>query len=106
MRVREPTREEAKPRRPKSRPGAVPTLGDLALQTSWVWLYCEALGCRHKAPLNLAAPIERYGGSMTSSVLRDRTRCTRCGTFGATLRLPSWIGAGIGMAPFPVTSNE
>lgn len=101
MRVREPAREEAKPSRPKSPPGPVPTLGDLALQTSWVWLYCEALGCRHKAPLKLAARIGRYGEGMTSSVLRERTRCTHCGTLGATLRLPSWIGAGIGMARFP-----
>ena len=102
MRSREPTREEAKPRRPKSRPGPIPTLGDLAAQISWVWLYCEGLDCRHKAPLRLADPIAQFGGEVTSNILRERTRCTSCGRRGATLRLPSWIGSGAGYARFPM----
>ena len=42
VRSRELSREEAKPRRPKSIPGPIPTLGELATQASWVWVYCEA----------------------------------------------------------------
>ena len=101
MRAREPSREEAKPRRPKSRPGPVPTLGQLASQASWVWVYCEARDCHHSAPLKLADPIARYGEDATSDVLRQRARCTKCSTLGATLRLPSWVDSATGMAPFP-----
>ncbi len=101
MRSREPSREEAKPRRPKSLPGPIPTLGQLAKQALWVWVYCEARDCHHKAPLKLADAITRYGEDATSDILRQRTKCTKCSTLGATLRLPSWVDSATGTAPFP-----
>jgi hypothetical protein len=90
MRTRRPSREEAKPRRPKSPPGPTPTLGQIAAQSSWVWINCEARDCHHGAPLKLADAITRYGAAASSNVLRQRSRCTKCGAIGATLRLPSW----------------
>jgi hypothetical protein len=101
MRTRQPSREEAKPRRPKSLPGPVPTLGQLAAQASWVWVYCKSRDCHHKAPLKLADAIARYGEDMTSDVLRLKTRCSKCNALGATLRLPSWVDSETGTAPFP-----
>jgi hypothetical protein len=59
MRRRSPSREEAKARRTRSRPGPIPTLGKLARQASWVRVYCEARGCYHSAPLRLAEVIAR-----------------------------------------------
>jgi hypothetical protein len=36
-------------------------------------------------------------------MLRERTRCTKCGTRGGvTIQTPSWRGEGVGWAPFPV----
>jgi hypothetical protein len=101
MRGHTPSRETAPSRRPKSPPGPIPTLGQLAAQTSWVWVHCEARDCHHRSPLKLAEPIARYGEDMTSDVLRLKTRCSNCGTRGATLRLPSWVDSTTGHAPFP-----
>jgi hypothetical protein len=101
MRSRKPTREEAKPRRTKSRPGPIPTLGELARQASWVHVYCEARDCHHTAPLRLETVIARYGDRASSDVLRSKTRCTLCGAIGATIRLPSWVDSASGHAPFP-----
>jgi hypothetical protein len=33
-------------------------------------------------------------------VLREWA-CPRCGTLGASIRLPSWVDSSAGMAPFP-----
>ena len=101
MRGRKPSREEAKPRRAKSRPGPIPTLGELSRQASWVHVYCEARGCHHSAPLRLGEVIARYGEDAGSDVLRTKTRCTACGAIGATIRLPSWVDSTTGHAPFP-----
>ncbi len=79
MRNRSPSREEAKPRRAKSRPGPIPTLGEIARQASWVHVYCEARDCHHTAPLKLADAIARFGEDATSDVLRTKTRCAACG---------------------------
>ena len=106
MRSRKPSREEAKPRRPKSRLGPIPTLGELAGQAAWVHVYCEATGCHHSAPLKLAGVIERYGEGTSSDVLRQRARCSICGTIGATIRLPSWVDSATGTAPFPASKPE
>jgi hypothetical protein len=106
MRGRRPSRKEVKPRRTRSRPGPIPTLGELARQASWVHVYCEARGCHHSAPLRLAEVIVRYGEEASSNVLRVRTRCTACGAIGATIRLPSWVDSTTGRAPFPTTRSK
>jgi hypothetical protein len=71
------------------------------VQTSWVWIHCEARDYHYRSPFKLVEAIVRYGEDMTSDVLRVKTRCSRCGTLGATLRLPSWVDSTIGHAPFP-----
>src|SRR5258708_21471744 len=101
MRGGEPSGEEAKPKRPNRLPGPVPTLGDLAGQTSWLWIHCEARDCHHRAPMELAGVVARFGDSTTSNVLRERARCSLCGARGASLRLPSWVNSVTGAAPFP-----
>jgi hypothetical protein len=35
-------------------------LSELAREASWVHVYCEALGCRHIAPLRLGDMIARF----------------------------------------------
>ena len=91
MRARSPSREHAKPRRTKSCPGPIPTLGGLVREASWVHVYCEARDCHHSAPLRLGEVIARYGEDASSDVLRAKTRCLACGAIGATIRLPSWV---------------
>src|ERR1700680_41231 len=88
-------------KRPKAAPGPVPSLGDLAAQASWVWVYCEARDCHHRAPLKLADVVVLYGKDMSSDILRAKTRCSKCGRRGASLRLPSWVDSTTGHAPFP-----
>jgi hypothetical protein len=65
-RGRKPSREEATPKRARSRPGPIPTLGELARQASWVHVYCEARDCHHSVPLKLAEAIARYGEHASS----------------------------------------
>jgi hypothetical protein len=101
MRGHEPSREEAKPKRAKRPPGPVPTLGDLASQTSWVWFHCVARDCHHRAAMRLAGIVTRFGDRMTSTSLCARARCSHCGALGATMRLPSWVNSVTGTAPFP-----
>jgi len=101
MRAERASRETAAPRREKSRPGPVPTLGQLAAQASWVWVHCEARDCHHRAPVELAGIVARFGSGKTSNLLRERAKCSRCGALRATLRLPSWVDSRTGTAPFP-----
>src|SRR5688572_17540433 len=88
-------------RRPKASPGRIPTIGELLGETSWVWAYCAAGDCHHRAPLRLAEAVARFGADASSDVLRQRARCQACGRLGATLRHPSWVNSLVGTAPFP-----
>ena len=49
----------------------------------------------------LAPAIIRWGPDASSDMLRQRARCSGCGSKGATLQIPSWVGSEIGLAPFP-----
>jgi len=95
--------------RQKFEPGPIPTLGELRVHTCWVWVHCEAMPdgvwCSHKTPLPLALPIILYGPNASSNALRQRARCTRCGTRGATLRLPSHVDSTVSLAPFPIEAT-
>ncbi len=84
------------------REAAATTLADLRTGACWVWLYCEGRDCHHSAPMALAPPIIRWGADGSSDLLRQRVRCTQCGSRGATLRAPSWGGELVGVSPFPV----
>jgi hypothetical protein len=43
-----------------------------------------------------------YKPDTSSDKLQRCARCTVCGTKGATLQQPGWMGEQIGFAPFPV----
>jgi hypothetical protein len=81
--------------------GPTSTLGDLQRTTPWVWLWCER--CQHHAPLACAVAVIRWGASVSSDRLRQRTRCTSCGKKGATIQHPGWGGNDVGFMPFPVS---
>ena len=80
----------------------IPTLGNMRRGVCWVWVHCANWRCRHKMPVALAPCIILWGESASSDVLRQCARCSRCGHKGATLQHPSWAGADVGYAPFPV----
>jgi hypothetical protein len=42
----------------------------------------------------------RYGPTASSDLLRENARCELCRSRGASLRLPSWGGLDVGIAPF------
>jgi hypothetical protein len=83
----------------KSPPCPRPTRGELQREYSWAWLWCER--CQHRAPFAFAAAVIRWGPGASSDRLRERVRCTGCGSKGATIQHPSWGGTGIGFLPFP-----
>ena len=89
--------------RQKFKPEPIPTLGDLREETCWIWLHCTAgieRNCWHKAPMPLVPVIIRWSSDASSNVLRQRARCTVCGSKGATLMHPSSDGVN-NLAPFP-----
>jgi hypothetical protein len=90
-------------RRYKSKPSQWatrrPTLADLQRSTPWLWLYCER--CQHHSPLACAVAVIRWGATASSDVLRERARCTACGSKGAALQRPSWEGEQVGFQPYP-----
>jgi hypothetical protein len=45
-------------RRERSKPGPIPTLGQMRRQTCWLWLYCRAFA--RSAPVALAPFIIRW----------------------------------------------
>jgi hypothetical protein len=50
----------------------------------------------------IAPLIIRWGPDASSDMLRRSARCSKCGTQGATLMLPSWVSTTVGFAPFLV----
>jgi hypothetical protein len=88
------------PRTPVSTP---PTLSQLREHQCWIWLHCPKWACLHHAPIALTPAIILWGPDASSDMLRERTRCSRCGNRGGvTLKVPSWAGQGVGLAPFPL----
>jgi hypothetical protein len=77
------------------------TIGRLRATTSWVWVYCEAIGCGHAAPMPLAPLIIRWGPDVSGAAIRRRLRCSVCGSLGVEIRLPSWHDISTGFQPFP-----
>ena len=75
------------------------TLAELRQSTCWVWLYCDS--CGRGAPAAVAPWIIRLGADASSDQVRRNARCAICRERGATLRLPSWGGLDVGIAPFP-----
>lgn len=81
---------------------AKPTLGNMRKDVCWVWVICANLKCRRSVPVALAPLIIRWGEGASNDVIRESSRCSKCGRKGATLKHPSWAGSDVGFAPFPV----
>jgi hypothetical protein len=64
-------------------------------------MHCE--WCQHHAPFACAVAVIRWGAKESSDKLRQCSRCTTCGSKGATIQLPSWGGEIVGFLPFPTT---
>lgn len=88
-------------RRPRSAPGPVPTLAQLARHTNWVRALCTAQ-CAHDAAIPLAPIIARFGAEASSDRLRNALRCTACGKRGGRIMLPSWHDMQVGVTAMPV----
>jgi hypothetical protein len=82
--------------------GQTATLEQLRQYAPWVWIYCSNPRCQRSQPTALTPFIIRWGPDASSDLLRAWARCRRCGTKGATLRLPGWGGRAVGVQPFPV----
>ena len=80
----------------------VPTLGQLRQRQCWLWLHCNRSSCLHYVPVALAPYIILLGENASSDRLRQSARCSKCGSKGATIQLPSWADESVGYQPFPV----
>jgi len=89
----------------RERPGPRATLGQLQRGSSpWCWLCCEK--CQHRTAIALAPFVIRWGPNESSDKLRHSARCTVCGTKGATLQHPSWMGEQVGFQPWPMPKAD
>lgn len=87
--------------------GPPPTLAQLREQQFFVFLHCPRWACLHHAPVALTAPIILWGLYASSDMLRERTRCSRCGNRGGvTVQCPGWGGTLARLAPFPVDTRN
>ena len=79
----------------------VPTLGQLRERQCWIWLHCNRSSCMHYVPVALTPIIILLGEDASSDRLRHSARCSKCGSKGATIQLPSWASEDVGYQPFP-----
>jgi hypothetical protein len=84
-----------------SRPPPIPTLGQLnRYEPHWVWWHC--VRCQRYVAVPLAPFIIRWGADASSDLLRRHPRCTRCGTRGGLIQMPSIHTSETPYLPFPV----
>jgi hypothetical protein len=83
-------------------PPPIATLGQLSRSPGWFWVYCNNRECPHRVPMPVAPYVIRWGGNVSSDVLRRNLKCSRCGAKGASLSAPSWRDLQTGFEPFPV----
>ena len=80
----------------------VPTIGSLArMEPRWVWAYCDNVGCGHISALPLVPFVIRWGAKASSNLIRRNLTCSKCGTRGVSITLPSQLGSH-GPQTFPV----
>ena len=102
MRGRGDPHDDAPARRPRrAPPPRVPTLGELAKETRWVWVYCASRDCFHRSAMALAKPIAQWGADASSDALRRNARYQHCGHRGARLQHPSWVNSAGGWELYP-----
>lgn len=99
-----PARAAAHP--PKKRSTAAParpvaTLAQIRAHGPWVWMDCAA--CRRHVPVPIAPWMIRWGCAASTDVMRERSRCSKCGHVGALIYCPSIRNVEDGFPAFPVT---
>ena len=62
--------------------GPPPTLGQLLDAGDRVTVHCQARGCGHQAPLDLAGLATARGRDCDLGQVRARLRCSSCGAVG------------------------
>jgi len=108
MRRREPREDLPQLRSFRDPPGPTPTLADMQRRTpgGWLWVYCEAAGCHHRAAMAIAPLVIRWGPHADVDRLRRSARCSRCGGRGAMLQHPSWGDSQRGFEAFPTRRGK
>lgn len=78
--------------------GPAPTLGQTLDAGDRITVHCEARGCGHQAPLDVAALVAQLGRGLDLGQLRARLRCTACGAKGrvVTIVAPAATAFGYG----------
>lgn len=78
--------------------GPPPTLLQIHKSSCWVWLVCN--GCFKFTPVTIVPFMIRWGLHASSDRLRQSAVCSRCGTKGAALQAPSWMGSETGFLTY------
>jgi hypothetical protein len=82
---------------------ALPSLGQLRENQCWVCLYCPRWACLQYAPMALTPAIIRWGLKASSDMLRECTRCSKCGhRGGVTVQCPGWGGTLARLTAWPM----
>lgn len=86
----------------RQRDRSVATLAEFARQSDWLWGHCRNVhGCGLRRPIRVQTFIDRWGPHAPASIIRTRSRCSRCGGLGIDTTLPSWGGMSGKAVAFP-----
>lgn len=73
-------------------------------QCKWFWLWCNR--CLYHRPLALAPFAIFWGMNASTDLIRNRSKCRRCGHVGASMKHPAWMGSHAGWETFPTDWDE
>jgi hypothetical protein len=85
----------------------VATIGEIAREVDWVWVYCEArlttgAVCGHRSAVKLATAIAIFGADASTDAIQRKARCSVCGGKGqSAFNLPSYVSATAGWQRYP-----
>ena len=97
----------AEQRRQREPPPPIATIGEIAREVDWVWVYCEArlragANCGHRSALKLADVIAVFGADASTDAIRRKARCSVCGSKGqSAINLPSYVSVTGGWQRYP-----
>jgi hypothetical protein len=72
----------------------VATIGEIAAEVDWVWVFCEArlptgASCGHRSAVKLADAIAIFGADASTDAIRRKARCSVCGGKGQSAIKPA-----------------
>jgi hypothetical protein len=97
----------AEQRRQRELPPPVATIGEIAAEVDWIWVYCEVrlptgASCCHRSAVKLADAIAIFGADASTDAIRRKARCSVCGGKGqSAINLPSFISVTAGWQKYP-----